>query len=66
MKLLTKEIRERIPGLYATEHDKDPVVHVSPVATDRAVPLNRLSDRPFEFRAWGDWALPCSRQGSSV
>ena len=28
MKLLTKEIRQRLPELYATENDKDPVVQV--------------------------------------
>ncbi len=33
MKLMTKEIRERIPALYATEHNKDPIVHVKFFAT---------------------------------
>ena len=28
MKLLTKEIRQRLPGLYTTENEKDPVVQV--------------------------------------
>ena len=28
MKMLTEEIRRRLPALYATEHDKDPVVQV--------------------------------------
>ena len=28
MKLLTNEIRRRLPALYATEHDKDPVAQV--------------------------------------
>ena len=28
MKLLTKEIRQRLPELYATENDKDPIVQV--------------------------------------
>ena len=28
MKLLTKEIRQSLPGLYATEDEKDPMVHV--------------------------------------
>ena len=28
MKLLTEEVRRRLPALYATEHDKDPIVQV--------------------------------------
>ena len=28
MKLLTNEIRRRLPALYATEHEKDPVAQV--------------------------------------
>jgi len=28
MKLLTKDIRQRLPELYATENEEDPIVHV--------------------------------------
>lgn len=28
MKLLTEELRKRIPPLYATEHEDDPIVYV--------------------------------------
>ena len=28
MKLLTEEIRRRLPALYVTQHDKDPVIQV--------------------------------------
>jgi hypothetical protein len=28
MKLITKAIRAKLPKLYATEHDSDPVVHL--------------------------------------
>jgi hypothetical protein len=28
MKLLTKEIRQQLPRLYATENEEDPIVHV--------------------------------------
>ena len=33
MKLLTNEIRQRLPKLYATEHDRDPVAQVRFFAT---------------------------------
>lgn len=33
MKLLTKEIRERLPRLYETEHVKDPIAQVKFFAT---------------------------------
>ncbi len=33
MKLLTSEIRERLPRLYATEQDRDPIVQVRFFAT---------------------------------
>ena len=33
MKLLTEEVRRRLPALYTTEHDADPIVQVKFFAT---------------------------------